>query len=169
MVPGLSVSLWELRALLEAQVRVLNDAQRQLDLFQNGTDLATCDAVLLGLQLNLERVLKANLMVQRSAQEAAEYARTLTAGSVARTSGAAPVELSSLGSTRESSDRQDHRDEGVHPLTGELQSTSRPPPCDPCGQTETHVATRTPYVLYIRCPACSREYGVWRGQAGARR
>ena len=32
------------------------------------------------------------------------------------------------------------------------------PPCENCGSTSTGVATRTEYVVYLRCPAC---WYVW--------
>jgi hypothetical protein len=35
-----------------------------------------------------------------------------------------------------------------------------PPRCDACGNPATQVATRTPYVLYIRCPVCFDAWSV---------
>jgi hypothetical protein len=35
-----------------------------------------------------------------------------------------------------------------------------PPPCGACGNPGTQVATRTPYVLYIRCPVCFDAWSV---------
>src|SRR5215212_9107293 len=67
---GHGTSLSQLRvAVVQTRIAEDLDARRQLDLFQNGTDPATCDALILQLHSNLERVFRANLMVQRSAQD----------------------------------------------------------------------------------------------------
>jgi hypothetical protein len=34
------------------------------------------------------------------------------------------------------------------------------PPCQTCGAATTHVATRTPYFLYIRCRVCFETWSV---------
>jgi hypothetical protein len=36
----------------------------------------------------------------------------------------------------------------------------QPPPCSECGSTKTDIATRTPYVLYVRCSACAFVWSV---------
>ena len=35
-----------------------------------------------------------------------------------------------------------------------------PPPCPDCPTKETHVATRTEYVLYLRCRVCGHVWSV---------
>jgi hypothetical protein len=34
------------------------------------------------------------------------------------------------------------------------------PPCPDCDSRDTHVATRTEYVLYVRCPNCATVWSV---------
>jgi hypothetical protein len=34
------------------------------------------------------------------------------------------------------------------------------PPCSGCGSTKTAVATRTPYVLYVRCSSCACVWSI---------
>ena len=34
------------------------------------------------------------------------------------------------------------------------------PPCPACESRDTHVATRTEYVLYVRCPNCGNVWSV---------
>jgi hypothetical protein len=36
----------------------------------------------------------------------------------------------------------------------------QPPPCSECGSTKTAVATRTPYVVYVRCAACACVWSI---------
>jgi uncharacterized Zn finger protein len=36
----------------------------------------------------------------------------------------------------------------------------KPPPCESCASTQTEVATRTDYVLYLRCWACGHVWSV---------
>jgi hypothetical protein len=79
-----SAHLWDLRAQCEQQVRALNDAQQQLDIFRDGTDGPACHAAAQAVEADLSRVLTASATVRQAAEQALEHARALVSVAASR-------------------------------------------------------------------------------------